>query len=302
MKYSKKKFSSRAEMLKFVTDCEHEFEAKLAAAVKEVCDTEELKVIGLSGPTCSGKTTTAKKLIDALEARGKNVHIVSIDDFFKNVKKPDYENDDEQVDFDSINAIDLPAFEECINEIFECRPSHIPHFDFITGKRTGYTEIQPDPNDLYIFEGIQAVYPEITALLHRFNSLGIYIRAESEIDIEGTVFESNEIRLMRRIVRDYNFRGAEPAYTFFLWEGVRKNEEESIFPNVAGCDIKLDSTMAYEINLLSQFLSPLLAAVPTDSEYRPYAETLMKKLEGIECVEQSMIPNNSLYYEFIKRI
>ncbi len=302
MKYSKKKFSSRAEMLEFVTDCEHEFESKLAAAVKEVCDTESLKVIGLSGPTCSGKTTTAKKLIDALEERGRNVHIVSIDDFFRDVEKPDYENDDEQVDFDSINAIDLPAFEECINEIFECRPSHIPHFDFITGKRSGYTEIQPDPNDLYIFEGIQAVYPEITAMLRRFTGASIYIRASSAINIDGVIFEPDEIRLMRRIVRDYNFRGAEPEYSLFLWEGVRKNEEKNIFPNAVGCDIKLDSTMAYEINLLSQFLCPLLMTVPSDSEYRPFTESLLKKLEGIECVEQSMIPDNSLYYEFIKRI
>ncbi len=301
MKYSKKKFSSLQEMLELVNECEHEFEARLESAVKEVCDTEGLKVIGLSGPTCSGKTTTAKKLIDALEERGKNVHIVSIDDFFLDVRKPDYEND-EQVDFDSVNAIDLPAFEECINEIYECRPSHIPRFDFITGKRTGYTEIQPDPNDLYIFEGIQAVYPEITSLLHRFTSVSIYIRAESAIDIDGTVFEPNEIRLMRRIVRDYNFRGAEPEYSLFLWESVRKNEEKNIFPNAVRCDIKLDSTMAYEINLLSQFLRPLLISVPSDSEYRPYVDSLLAKLDGIEHVHQSMIPDNSLYYEFIKRI
>ncbi len=301
MKHSKKTFSSRAEMLDFVISCEREFEADLAAAVKKACDTENLKVIGLSGPTCSGKTTTAKKLIDALEERGKNVHIVSIDNFFKDVKKPDFEND-EQVDFDSVNAIDLPAFEECINEIFECRPSHIPQFDFITGKRSGYTEIQPDPNDLYIFEGIQAVYPEITAMLRRFTGVSIYIRAESGIDVDGVIFEPDEIRLMRRIVRDYNFRGAEPEYTFFLWESVRKNEEKNIFPNAVGCDIKLNSTMAYEINLLSRFLRPLLMSVPADSDYRHVTDALLEKLEGIEFVDQSMIPDNSLYYEFIKRI
>ncbi len=300
MKYSKKIFSDRGEMLEFVKNCEHEFESKLAA-VKEVCDIENLKVIGLSGPTCSGKTTAAKKLIDALEERGRKVHIVSIDDFFRDVEKPDYEND-AQVDFDSVKALDLPAFEECINEISACRSSHIPHFDFITGKRSGYTEIQPDPNDLYIFEGIQAVYPEITALLRSFTSVGIYIRAESGIDVSGTIFDPDEIRLMRRIVRDYNFRGAEPEYSLFLWDGVRKNEEKNIFPNAVGCDIKLDSTMAYEVNLLSQFLRPLLMSVPIDSEYRSATDTLLKKLEGIECVEQSMIPDNSLYYEFIKRI
>ncbi len=299
MKYCKKAFSSYDEQLSFVNACEREFEEKLSAAVEQVCNVEGIKVIGLSGPSCSGKTTTAKKLIDTLSKMGREVHLVSIDNFFKDTTKPS--DDDESVDFDSINALDLEEFEKCINEIVNCEPTHIPHFDFITGKRTGYTEIQSDPTDLYIFEGIQAVYPEVTSMLQRFKSISIYIRANSAISLDGTVFEGNEIRLMRRIVRDYNFRGADPEYSMFLWQSVRANEEKNIFPNADSCEIKIDSTMAYEINLLSQFLRPLLLSVPEDSEYIDEVNNLLSKTEGVEAVPQSMIPDNSLYYEFIKR-
>ena len=107
---------------------------------------------------------------------------------------------------------------------------------------------------------------------------------------------------MRRIVRDFNFRGASPEYTMFLWESVRRNEDKNIYPNIGNCDIRIDSTMPYEINLLVQFLVPLLESVPKDSKYRKTADKLLMKLEGIETIEQSLIPNNSLYYEFIKRI
>ena len=300
MKYCKKAFSSHEEKLSFVNACEREFEEKLLEAVDRVCKVEGIKVIGLSGPSCSGKTTTATKLIDTLSKMGREVHLVSIDNFFKDTTKPS--GDDTSVDFDSINALDLVAFENCINEIINGEPAHIPHFDFITGKRTGYTEIQSDPNDLYIFEGIQAVYPEVTALLQRFKSISIYIRATSAISLDGIVFEPNEIRLMRRIVRDYNFRGADPEYSMFLWQSVRANEEKNIFPNAEGCEIKIDSTMAYEINLLSQFLRPLLLSVPEESEYIAKVKELLSKTAEVEAVPQSMIPDNSLYYEFIKRI
>ena len=288
------------EMKAFVAECESSFEARLQSAVDTVCAIKDLKVIGLSGPTCSGKTTTAKKLVEDLSAIGKKVHVVSIDNFFKDVKRNECDDEDE-IDLDSIEALDLDEFEHCVDEIFRGVTAEIPNFDFITGKRNGYTSINPDPEDLYIFEGIQAVYPEITELLHKFNSKSVYICVEEGIDVEGTVFEPDEIRLMRRIVRDSNFRGASPDYTMFLWQSVRRNEEKNIFPYAADCDIHINSVMPYEINLLSYFLRPLLATVPCDSEYYDEAQTIAKKIEGIGTVPSTLVPDGSLYYEFIKK-
>ena len=300
MKYSKKRFSSMEEMAAFVAECETAFEERLQNAVDAVCAVKDLKVIGLSGPTCSGKTTTAKKLVEDLSAIGKKVHVVSIDNFFKNVDRSEHDDEDE-IDLDSIDALDLDEFEHCVDEIFRGVTAEIPNFDFITGRRTGYTEIMPDPEDLYIFEGIQAVYPEIRELLRKFNSKTVYICVEEGMDVEGTIFEPNEIRLMRRIVRDYNFRGASPDYTMLLWQSVRRNEEKSIFPYAKDCDVHVNSVMPYEINLLSYYLRPLLETIESDSEYYDEALEIANKIKDIEAIPSSLIPDGSLYYEFIKK-
>jgi len=211
------------------------------------------------------------------------------------------ENADE-IDFDSIDALDFDEFKRCVDDIFDDKNVRIPKFDFISGKRAGYTEFDPDLSDIYIFEGIQAIYPEITPLLNRGEGKSVYICAESGIRIDNIEFSPIEIRLMRRIVRDNNFRGASPEYTMFLWESVRRNEDKNIYPNVGNCDIRIDSTMPYEINLLVPFLVPLLESVPQNSKYRKTADDLLLKLKGIESIPQTLIPDNSLYYEFIKRI
>ena len=298
MKYSKKKFEGKDEMQAFVLTCEREFEEHLDNSIKEVCSVAGLKTVALSGPTCSGKTTAAGKLVEDFSKHGRRVHIISIDDFFKdtsNLKKGD-----ESPDFDSIDALDLDEFVRCTEAILEGKTARIPKFDFISGSRSGYYEIDPDENDLYIFEGIQAIYPEITSVLSSSRGESLCICPQSSLDVGGTVFEPNEIRLMRRIVRDYNFRGASPEYTFFLWENVRKNEDKNIFPYIGSCDVKIDSTIPYEINVLSQFLRPLLKTVEKSSKYYGIATKIEEKIEGIEEIPSIFIPDGSLYYEFIK--
>lgn len=298
MKYCNKTFSDRSEMKRFVDLCEAEFEKRLADAVSEAASVKDLKVVELSGPTCSGKTTAAKKLIDDFSACGRRVHIISIDDFFKD--KDSEIDPNKKVDLDSINALDLDCFKRCADDILNARAAKIPKFDFISGKRSGFTEIQPSAEDLYIFEGIQAVYPEITEIFKPICSRSVYICPRNSIIIDGRMFEPNEIRFMRRLVRDYNFRGASFEYTMYLWDGVRQNEDNSIFPYADGCDIQIDSTMVYDVNVLSQFLHPLLKEVKS-VEHREKAQELLNKIEGIEAIDTGMIPDGSLYYEFIKR-
>lgn len=298
MKYCNKTFATREEQKKFVDACEHDFEVRLAGAVSEATHVEGLKVVELSGPTCSGKTTTANKLIDDFSASGRNVHIVSIDDFFKDNIKKQVVGDD--IDLDSVNALDLDCFYRCAEDILAGRVARIPKFDFVSGRRAGHTEILPTPEDVYIFEGIQAVYPEITSAFSKINSRSIFICPRESVNVGGVVFEPNELRFMRRLVRDHNFRGASPEYTMYLWKSVRRNEDNSIFPYADACDIQIDSTMPYDVNVLSQFLRPLLTSVPV-GEYRKIADELYEKIEGIEGIDTSLIPDGSLYYEFIKK-
>ena len=298
----KKKFASEDEARAFVETNENDFEKRLDEIAERVASDPGVRLVALSGPSCSGKTTTANKLISELESRGKKVHVVSIDDFF-------YDKDrlaeiskacgDGKIDYDSIKTIDFDALVECVREIFSDGKTLVPRFDFKLGKRVGYVEYDPDDDDLFIFEGIQAIYPEITEVFKKYPSVSIYICAQSGIRIGDTVFEPNEIRFLRRIVRDYNFRGASPEFTMYLWESVRSNEETNIFPYVEGCDVQIDSTLAFDVNILKPYLEDVLKKMPLDNEFIHKACRIIEKIKEIEPVSKEYLAENSLYNEFI---
>ncbi|MBR6708144.1 MAG: hypothetical protein IKL84_00530, partial [Clostridia bacterium] len=208
-----------------------------------------------------------------------------------------------EIDYDSIDTIDFDALSECVREVFTDEKTVVPRYDFKTGTRVGYTEYEYDDNDLFIFEGIQAVYPEITVLFHQYCYRSVYICAEDSIQIGGQQFMPNEIRFMRRMVRDYNFRAATPEFTSFLWESVRANEEKHIFPYAPDCDIHINSTMPYELNMLSPYLLPLLAQIEPTSEYYAAAKDLIDRINAakIEPISSAYLAENSLYHEFLKK-
>ena len=304
MMRSFKTFESAQQEKLFVERCEAEFERRLVDAVEKVCEHQGIRLIGLTGPTCSGKTTTAKKLISYLTAQGKNVHVVSIDDFYldREVLIARANDDpDVEIDYDSEDTIDFDALKKCIDEVFTDEPTKIPKYDFVEGRRVGYITIDPDENDLFIFEGIQAIYPKVTELFHKYNYKSLYICVESEICIDDVVFKPNELRLMRRLVRDYKFRASSPEFTLYLWDSVRANEELNIFPYVNNCDYFINSTLPFEVNLLAPYLRDILPKVPKDNAYRKNADAILTKLEGIQSVSSKYLIDDSLCYEFIER-
>ncbi len=304
MMQSHMSFASEREAAEFVAKCEREFEERLSGAVERVCEHRGVRLIGLSGPTCSGKTTTANKLIKYLAAQGKKVHVVSIDDFYydRDVLIARANNDPNiEVDYDSEETIDLEELGRCISQVFTDEPTQVPKFDFLTGKRAGYVTIDADENDMFIFEGIQAIYPSVTELFRKYDYKSVYISVESGIQIEDRIFSTDEIRLMRRLVRDYNFRSAAPEFTLYLWESVRANEELSIFPYAVDCDYFINSTMPFEINMLAPYLREILPKVPADNQFRGKAEAMLKKIEGIQAVSPKLLSADSLYNEFLRR-
>lgn len=304
MMQSHMSFASEREAAEFVAKCEREFEERLSGAVERVCEHRGVRLIGLSGPTCSGKTTAANKLIKHLASQGKKVHVISIDDFYydRDVLIARANNDPNiEVDYDSEETIDLEELGRCISQVFTDEPTQVPKFDFLTGKRSGYVTIDADENDMFIFEGIQAIYPSVTELFRKYDYKSVYISVESGIQIEDRTFSTDEIRLMRRLVRDYNFRGAAPEFTLYLWESVRTNEELSIFPYAVDCDYFINSTMPFEINMLAPYLREILPKVPADNKFRGKAEAMLKKIEGIQAVSPKLLSADSLYNEFLKR-
>ncbi|MBQ3589800.1 MAG: hypothetical protein II980_05045, partial [Clostridia bacterium] len=205
---------------------------------------------------------------------------------------------EEKIDYDSINAIDLPLLHDYINHAKVGNTIRVPIYDFISQKRTGYNEHAITDNEIIIFEGIQAVYPEITALFDT-EFVGIFINVIEDACINGIEFTKNEIRFIRRIVRDRRFRGASADFTFYLWETVRENEEKSIFPNKDVCEIQLDSFMPYELFLMKKYAIETLSEVQTESKYYEYAQALINKLSAFDEVDYEYIPKNSLSTEFL---
>lgn len=297
-----KNLSNEQEKKNLVDLCEHSFEAQLDRASEEISSDEEINYITLSGPSCSGKTTTANKLISDFTALGRQVYVVSFDDFFKpHAELGTIVGSDgrERPDYDSVNAINLELLHDTLEDIFAHRDVYVPVYNFEAGCATEYRFLDLSPGNFVIFEGIQAVYPEIVKLFseHRYKS--IYISVEDGLEIGGQPFEGREIRLLRRIVRDFKFRGAEPDFTCYLWQGVRDNEIKNMEPYAHLSDIKINSLMPYEPGIIKADLTKTLAHIDVNGPYYEFARKILKCFESVEEISKEYLPKISVYHEFI---
>lgn len=291
--------SNKEEAARYVEKCEADFSAEINESVEKVIASDHHKIISLAGPTCSGKTTTASILTKKITEKGQNAVVMSIDDFF--CDRLDLKTvNGEAPDYDSVNAIDLDYLGVFTKDLLAGKTVRIPKYSFVDTSRVGYREYSPRPNDIYIFEGIQAVYPEVTALFGgEYKS--IFISVTDDIEYRGTVLKSSKIRLLRRIVRDFKFRDATAEFTLHLWDGVRENEEKNIFPNSVGCDIFINSFLTYEPFIISKYAIELLKTVPKNSRYKDEADELIENLRVFDCeyLDTDMIPGDSVFREFI---
>ena len=298
MKTIHREFINDEEKKNFVEECEKRFYTRLRQITDEIAHRDDSFIIALAGPTCSGKTTTAHLLIEDLEKCGKDAVVISIDDFVRD-HDAKREVKDEPVDYDSIDAIDFPYFEECVKKIYAGETVRLPHYDFDTQKRDSYREYTRDENDVLIFEGIQAVYAPILELFSHEGCCGIFTNVPEDVTVNGVWFSRHEVRLARRLVRDYQFRSASPEFTFYLWDGVRENEEKNIFPNSAHLPYQMDSFLEYELFLLRPYVLSILEKVKADSLYYPQAEALKNKFISLPEIAYNLVPDNSMYTEFL---
>ena len=290
------------ELRAFVEACDQAFEREMEAVAEQIAAVSELKLLGLTGPTCSGKTTAAKKLTDCLEAHGHRVHVISVDDFYydKNFLQRRAEDDPNiEIDYDSEDTIDIGLLAEKTGELLSGVTTRMPRFDFRSGLRVEGITLSPCPEDVFLFEGIQILYPKVRKILSGNSYRSIYICPNSSIQVGGECFLPNEIRLMRRLVRDYRYRSSMPDFTFYLWQSVRENEEKNIFPNKDNCHAFIDSTMPYEIGMLKPYLSEILSQVAEGTAYYESAQALLQRLASVEPIPSDYMTQNSLYKEFI---
>lgn len=285
---------------RFVDICEAEFHDNVVAVADEVVGMS--RVITLTGPTCSGKTTAASILTDEIERRGKIARVLSIDDFYRdNLVKG-------KVNLEGPEAIDIPYFTECVEKLLKGQKVNLPVFDFKTGKRAGAPEYTPRSNDIYIFEGIQAMYPEITSVLKdnlkESGYKSVFINVWDDVSLNGVELKRSRIRFYRRLLRDYLHRKTSLDMTLELWKGVRKNEKENILPNSESADCKISSFLPYEPMIIARKLMPVMKdTMDFDSTglMKIEFEESYEKLKAVrcDCVRDGMIPFSSLIREFI---
>ena len=290
------------EQRAFVASCDKSFEEQMDGVAEAIAALPSLKLIGLTGPTCAGKTTAAKKLTACLEAHGHRVHVVSIDDFYfdKSVLQLRAQNDPNiEIDYDSEETIDISLLAEKTEILLRGDETKMPRFDFRSGIRGEGITLTPRPEDVFLFEGIQILYPKVDRILSGDAYRSIYICPSSSIEVAGEFFTPNEIRLMRRLVRDYRYRASDPAFTLYLWQSVRENEEMNIFPNAHRCHAVIDSTMPYEIGMLKPYLEEILPTVPADSPFYGQARAMLARLSSVVEIPSEYMTENSLYKEFI---
>lgn len=286
----------------WIKSCEESFAKQIYDITDDICNKKNIRVIRLFGPSCSGKTTTARHLISFLKKFGKRAHVISIDDFFYDrdyLKELSEKKGLSDIDYDSPDTIDCEELGKFVEEIFTDDKVVCPVFDFKTGMRSGYKTMNIDDDDIFIFEGIQAVYPKVVEMFKNHASASIYILPQSDILAAGVCFESNEIRLMRRLVRDYNFRNTTPDITFANWDSVRDNEEKNIFPYVGDADYVVNSSMPYEIGVLKSYLVALLSDFNENDPHYEVAQNIIKRVALAESIPSDLILDGYLYREFV---
>ena len=301
--YTVGNFQTETEKREFVEKCDLDFETRMQETVESVAQTPNLRLLGLTGPTCSGKTTAAKRLTDCLEKHGRRVHVISIDDFYFDktyLNKRAANDPDIEVDFDSEETIDMNCLNSCLSSLMENRETKMPRFDFRIGQRTDGVCITPKKEDVFLVEGIQVLYPKVHEILKKGVYECIYIYPQSAIEIAGQTFFSDEIRLLRRLVRDYYFRASSPEFTLYLWQSVRENENKNIFPHAGNCDMFIDSTLPYEIGMLKPYLEEILPKIPKDNVFYEKGMEILNRISQISPISSSFLRPNSLYKEFLR--
>ncbi len=292
---------SEGELAELVRAGDAAFEADLEALAGEILTDGSIRLLGLTGPTCSGKTTAAAMLTRALEAEGRAVHIISIDDFYfgkEILLRTSREKGRTEPDYDSPDTIDVELMRAAVRSLLSGRETRMPRFNFRTGQRESGELLRPRLGDLFLFEGIQILYPQVDALLRQEGYYSFCVCPQSAIAAGGEVFLPNEIRLMRRLVRDVIYRAAAPSFTFFLWNSVRENEEKNIFPYIGTCNRTVDSTMPYEIGLLKPYLERYLTGEWV-GDFWQEADGILARLADVQPVPDGLIQPDSLYKEFI---
>lgn len=275
-------------------------EKKFANIADEIIKRKRVKMILIAGPSSSGKTTFAERLSLQLKLNGIKPVTISVDNYF--VERTQNPKDEfGNYDFETIEAIDTELFNNHLISLLKGEEIEVPQFDFEKGTKIyNGKKLKIDEDEILVIEGIHCLNDKLTELIPKEQKFKIYISALTVLNLdEYNRISTTDTRLIRRIVRDYNFRGYSALHTLKMWNSVNRGEEKNIFPYQEEADIMFNSSLIYELNILKRYAIPLLKEI-TNLEYEfSEAKRLYRLLEYFEDINPEYVPNNSLLREFI---
>ena len=275
-------------------------EKKLAKIAEEIASRKGVKLVLLAGPSSSGKTTSCKRLSIQLAVNGLKPLQISLDDYFVDRERtPKDENG--EYDYESIYALNLDLLNEQFNALFRGEEVELPKYDFPSGKsvKSG-KKLKLEPNNVLVVEGIHALNPELTAHVPEEQIFRVYASALTTILLDNhNYIPTTDNRLLRRIIRDYKYRGVSAQETIRRWPSVRAGENKWIFPFQENADAMLNTAMLYELSVLKMQAEPLLQQVPENCEEFAEAYRLLKFLKYFKGIPYNNLPPTSLLREFL---
>lgn len=276
-------------------------EKKYASIADEIYKRkDDVRFIFLAGPSSSGKTTSCRRIATQLSVLGIKPIQISLDDYFHN--REDTPKDEKgNYDFECLEALDLAYFNAQMQELLKGNEVELPKFDFVKGERNKSNhKIRIEENSMVIIEGIHGLNPQLSADIARKNKYFVFVSALTQLSLDNhNLISTSDNRLIRRIVRDHNYRGSSAERTLLMWQSVRNGEEKHIFPYQENADSIFNSSLLYEMGVLKTYCSPLLMQVPQTSKAYASARRLHEFLQNFVDIGSNFIPPTSIMKEFL---
>lgn len=276
------------------------FNEDIASVARTIKEDKEKKIILISGPSSTGKTTTTKRLASYLKAYGYNTISISVDDYYKDQEETP-KNKNGEYDFETLEAIDTHLFNNDLNALLQGKEVYLPVYDFVIGKKNRRANaVKMNENSILLIEGLHCLNDELTPDIEEKYKYKIYLSPFIPLGIDRHNYVSTvDLRLLRRIIRDNRTRGANVSKTIELWQSVREGEEKYIFPYIHQASIVINTAYVFEVGVLKVFVEPLLYSVGLDSPYYEEARRLIKSLQGFYPIPSEYISKDSILREFI---
>ena len=289
----------RGEDREFINLCETKHNNMLADLGLQIKNDPEIRLIAIAGPSSSGKTTFCNRLRVELLSRALNPIMISLDNYYLDADKCPRTKDGSP-DFEHIEALDIAQFDEDMVRLIQGEEVKLPIYDFKTKSRSYGPAIKLTKGQPIMIEGIHALNDRLTPSIPSTQKYKIYIAPEAQYHIDSqNPISLTDIRLIRRLVRDFNYRNAPAEETLSMWENVRKGEFDWIYPTQAEANFVYNSELTYELCVMKKYAMKVLQEVKSDSKYYITANRLIKFLKYFKDIDDKWVPCNSILREFI---